>query len=355
MAQWRTDLNQFKQPHNVHLYELGMIATKDGNPVTNTNPFPVSLGGANITISGNVSIISDVTVTNPDTNPVHVHLSEIGNSGILTVDYMPVSGNVIVTSGNVSVVGVVNVGNFPPSQNVVITSGAQNSTFGLDVARGLVPGMKSVFKAGYNPACENNVEESIWSHSVLYPWSGWNSGGTLIANSSSASDTGSLYIVGLDPVTWQEKNETITLNGTNSVATSNSFIRINQVIYNGTSPNAGEIHVYRNGTTVAHINIGAGTAQGAQYTVPAGYTAYIMQGTANIGKGNDGTGYFKYRLYGGSFQRAMTFLLFQSTFDYTFAVPLVLPEKSDLDVTLVSSNAGTAVSCEYGIILIANP
>lgn len=42
MAQWRTDLNEFKQPHNVHLYELGMIATVDGNPVTMTNPFPVT-------------------------------------------------------------------------------------------------------------------------------------------------------------------------------------------------------------------------------------------------------------------------------------------------------------------------
>ena len=52
MAQWRTDLNEFKQPHNVHLYELGMIATKDGNPVANTNPFPVTIanpnGGTNV-------------------------------------------------------------------------------------------------------------------------------------------------------------------------------------------------------------------------------------------------------------------------------------------------------------------
>lgn len=42
MAQWRTDLNEFKQPHNVHLYELGMMATVDGNPVTTINRFPVS-------------------------------------------------------------------------------------------------------------------------------------------------------------------------------------------------------------------------------------------------------------------------------------------------------------------------
>lgn len=56
MAQWRTDLNEFKQPHNVHLYELGMIATVDGNPVTNTNPFPVT---GNVGINGTIN--ADVT------------------------------------------------------------------------------------------------------------------------------------------------------------------------------------------------------------------------------------------------------------------------------------------------------
>lgn len=43
MAQWRTDLNTFKQPHNVHLYELGMLATVDGMPATQYNPFPVGI------------------------------------------------------------------------------------------------------------------------------------------------------------------------------------------------------------------------------------------------------------------------------------------------------------------------
>jgi len=54
MAQWRTDLNEFKQPHNVHLYELGMIATVDGNPVTNINRFPVST-----TLPGSVSAFGE--------------------------------------------------------------------------------------------------------------------------------------------------------------------------------------------------------------------------------------------------------------------------------------------------------
>jgi hypothetical protein len=34
--------------------------------------------------------------------------------------------------------------------------------------------------------------------------------------------------------------------------------------------------------------------------------------------------------------------------------PLALPEKTDLDVTLLASVSGTAVTCAYSMILIAN-
>ena len=38
MAQWRTDSYEFKQPHNVHLFELGMTADIYGNPIDGSNP-----------------------------------------------------------------------------------------------------------------------------------------------------------------------------------------------------------------------------------------------------------------------------------------------------------------------------
>jgi hypothetical protein len=231
---------------------------------------------------------------------------------------------------------------------------SENSTFGLNVARGLVDGMSGVFKAGYNEAFANGTEESFWSHSELYPWSAWATPGTLSLVSGSASDTGTILIMGLNASTFESQTETITLNGTTPVVTSLSYARLNYLHYSGTNPNVGEIHANRNGTCVGHIAPQTGIAQGAQYTIPAGYTGYMLQGTANIGKGNDGKGYFKYRPYGTSFQHAMTFLLYQSTFDYTFAVPLPLPEKTDIDVTMVASNSGTAATCEYSLLLVAN-
>jgi hypothetical protein len=240
-----------------------------------------------------------------------------------------------------------------PELRVTLGQTVSNADWYLQVAMGNITGARGVFKAGYNGTV-GSTEESLWAHSELYPWSAWNSGGTLSCVSASASDTGTLEIVGLRTGDWAEITETVTMTGTTPAVTTNSFIRINSVHYSSNVPNAGEIHVNRNGTCVGHLDVGNGFAQMAQYTVPAGHTAYILSGTANIGKGNDGTGKFKYRPYGGSFQTAMIFMLYQSTFHFDFKAPLVIPEKTDIDVTLVASNSNTPVTCAYSMVLIAN-
>lgn len=74
----------------------------------------------NIVISGNVNVPGNIEVYSTPDNPVHTHVTEIGTSGILTVPYMPINGNVIVTSipaitGNVNanVTGSVTVSSLP--------------------------------------------------------------------------------------------------------------------------------------------------------------------------------------------------------------------------------------------------
>ena len=97
----------------------------DGN-----NDIVVRTGFAgNIVISGNVNVPGDVTVNSSPENPNHVHLSEVGTSGILNVPWLPVAGNVRLDAGTNSIGNVritdgsVTVTNFPafPS-NVSITS-----------------------------------------------------------------------------------------------------------------------------------------------------------------------------------------------------------------------------------------
>jgi len=60
------------------------------SPVSFSNPFPVSLGSSNITITGDVNVGTTVSVTSTPENPVHNHLTEVGTSDILTTPYLPV-------------------------------------------------------------------------------------------------------------------------------------------------------------------------------------------------------------------------------------------------------------------------
>ena len=91
--------------------------------VTTSNPLPVSLGGANITIIGNTNIIDTVTVNSTPEDPVHVHVTEIGASGNIITPFMPVGGNVYLNNNS----AYVSVSN-PLPVTAVISGGSITTT-----------------------------------------------------------------------------------------------------------------------------------------------------------------------------------------------------------------------------------
>lgn len=97
-----------------------IIVYNSNRPVSNLNPFPVTLGSESIIITGNVNIIPTVNVASSPENPVHTHITEVGNSGILSVNYLPIGGNVSILNfpTKQTVNGTINVANFPATQNV---------------------------------------------------------------------------------------------------------------------------------------------------------------------------------------------------------------------------------------------
>jgi hypothetical protein len=59
--------------------------------------------GSDININGDVNIPGTVTVDSTPEDPVHIHITEIGTSGLLAVPYMPIQGTVSIGSdGTVS-------------------------------------------------------------------------------------------------------------------------------------------------------------------------------------------------------------------------------------------------------------
>ena len=125
MAQFNKNTQDFLNQERT-LFEVPMIATKDGevvsetnrfpvgigttgfvainqggSPVTFNNPFPVSLGSSNITITGDVNVGTTVSVTSTPQDPVHTHITEVGTSGIIVTPYLPVG---ISTFNNIIVI-----------------------------------------------------------------------------------------------------------------------------------------------------------------------------------------------------------------------------------------------------------
>jgi len=123
MTQFSTQTDSFLNT-NRNIYEVVYLANNaNGDIISLTNPLPVTLGSENITITGNVNFVDTVNVASSPENPVHNHIVEVGTSGLLTVPYMPIGGNVnvnniITVTGNVTATGTINVGNLPATQTV---------------------------------------------------------------------------------------------------------------------------------------------------------------------------------------------------------------------------------------------
>lgn len=102
-----------------------------------TNRFPVTLGSESVIITGNVNIIPTVNVASSPQNPVHTHITEVGNSGIIITNYLPIGGNVSIlnypsvqtVNGTINIGNslLVNVGNYPSVQTVNGTINIGNS------------------------------------------------------------------------------------------------------------------------------------------------------------------------------------------------------------------------------------
>lgn len=234
----------------------------------------------------------------------------------------------------------------------------------LQVARGLIPGVTYEQRSGYNPDISSGAPgESIWVEGGIYPYNAWN--GTaqkLYVVSTSTSDTGQMiHIDGLDN-NYNHITEIIVSAGTTAVSTVNNYIRIHTAtIVSNNTPNVGEITVHvasGTGTVVAHIGAGLGITKLSQYTVPAGYTAYITYGdctTFHGGSGNIGSLLkMMVRPYGGTFFCAFQAEVVNGYYRNDFTVPMNIPEKTDIDVQIIADANNTVATCNYQLILIAN-
>jgi hypothetical protein len=236
--------------------------------------------------------------------------------------------------------------------------------FGLQVARGQITGHQSFQIFGYNPDLDQ-TEESVWPDGGLVPHPTVAS--VLQIVSTSTNDDGSpvgtgantVYISGVDG-NYNTVSETITLNGTTDVPTTNTYLYVNQfyvVTVGSTGANVGEITAKVGATLYDLIAVGFNTRTTGHYCVPAGYTAYMVQGSFSAGQASGSTsvtGFLKQHGPDGVLRIGAVSTVNNGTAEYTFDPPYAVPEKNCIGASGIAAANNNAVSSYFNIVLIKN-
>lgn len=244
-----------------------------------------------------------------------------------------------------------------------------DTDFLINVARGLVSGHKLVDKFGHNPDIDTTSEpEDVWGAGGTY--TGFSDAAqTVDVVSSSADDddttgTGAwtVQIYGLDS-NYDEINETITLDGVTPVTSSNSYLRLNRAIVRtaGTGgSNAGTITIDQttSGDVMATIEPGRNQTLICAYTIPNGYTGYLLSWWASLVGfvTTAATGSVLMRPLNETFQTKVVASLDSagsSAFEKNYKIPLQIAGKTDIVLRVDDVGANnTAVSAGFQILLI---
>jgi hypothetical protein len=234
--------------------------------------------------------------------------------------------------------------------------------FDLQVARNQVDGHIAVEIFGYSPNIANTATGPMWegqtqSGGLYTPPS---SAAPLVLVSSSASDTSALSVrIEGCGANFVALTETIALNGTTNVTTTNSFLRINAMyVTNGT--NVGTITAKISSTTYAQINAGVGQTQMSIYTVPAGYTFYLSYTQYDAAIGFTSSAYMTGQEYNKDNVTGAITVTHQTVFvqkqETPFTAPIPHTEKTDLQFCVKASSGGPLTCSMYaGGTLIKNP
>lgn len=379
MAQYNANTSSFLGQTKT-IFEVNMLATESGQPVTNTNPLPVTLGSENITITGNVNVGTTVEVSSTPENPVHNHITEVGNSGLLTVSYMPIGGNVSIYNSNGSAINNANPisiqiikNGLPVSDTVALPTRVLNDEALISYARGKavteaeVLGVYLIDKSGATETLgiTANTMSTVWGGTGLYPWTTFTGTGDKIYIKSVTNDPKvqgkSVTIEGLDS-NYDILIETVTLHASNTaipVSTVNNFYRTNKMYLTGNNTN-NLPHDYNielrygssSGTLVGKMIAPWGRGQNCFYTVPRGYEGFVLSINGNSGKMDEITSSLWFHPYGGTWTLQKSFKFISGTFDHNFRTPLRISEKSDVEIRAFALVESSRIGTEFQMLVL---
>lgn len=211
--------------------------------------------------------------------------------------------------------------------------------YDVDVALGNVPGISSRFRDGCNDDITTSNED-IWNVGGVQTYLSAPSTFSVVSSSvndiSAGTGANNVRLEGLDG-SFNEISETIGMNGTTPVISSNSYIRMFDAIVTSagsTESNEGVITFDSTAPVLVQgqIQIGINRSQTFQYTVPAAKTALLTRLSLSAGN-NDQMGFTVFiRPSGGVFTEEIFIQIIGTPFEYNFSPYLVVPQMSDIRI-----------------------
>jgi len=223
----------------------------------------------------------------------------------------------------------------------------------LQVSRGLIAGHKRVFKFGFNGDIDTNIED-IWDGGGVYTYQS-SAVAMTVTSGGGATDNGvQVTVQGLD-ASYNEVSEAVTLAGSGTATTTQTYLRVYRAFVSGSQEPTGDITIANGGTTYAKVLDGEHQTLMALWTVPAGYTAYLLQTdiTAFTEQNNKfAVVWVQTRELDGVFRTQDKFALVENTHHQQYQVPLPIPEKTDIRVRAIGSSSSANIELSAGLDII---
>lgn len=239
----------------------------------------------------------------------------------------------------------------------------------LAVAQGAVTGSSLMLKFGRNPDVDAAAAETIWEGGGSYPFDATAQSLEIISDDvnddGDPASTGALTVTvyGVD-ASYAAKSETVTLNGTTAVALTGTWLRVNraQVATAGSSgANEGTltIRIAGAGATKAVISPLNGQTLMAVWTVPAGYSAYMLNYYVSINTATPATAAaIDVKLLTRSNLGVINLEHQQSTLagalQHMFGAPFKIAEKTDIYLDVSTSANNSDVCGGFDLVVSAN-
>ena len=234
----------------------------------------------------------------------------------------------------------------------------------------LPAGFGQVHKFGAVPAMSIDTVGTIWDEDdTIYPWAHIDANGALnikvtntnnenIANTDLDGDT--VEIQGLDE-NYEVQTETVTISGS-TATTANPYKRIYRARYqNGGSfdvnTSARILIQTSTNVTVAKILENQGQTLMSIYTIPAGFTGYLMR--LDVTAQETATGEFKLMVREGGVGSFAIRHVAEVTgrggpYQLEYPIPQSFPEKSDIDARIHTFANNGRYTCTFDILLVDN-